>query len=61
MTRKQLERALAQRTGESLREIRHRGFSIVRPDDLDQDQYLYSVPNVVDWDQVDRERQRAAA
>ncbi len=61
MTRKQLEQAVAHRTGESLREVRRRGFSIVRPDDLDQDQDLYSVPNIVDWDQADRERQRAAA
>ena len=61
MTRKQLEHAIAHRTGESLREIRRRGFSIVCPDDLDNDPEIYSVPSIVDWDALDRERQRAAA
>lgn len=61
MTRKQLERAIAKRTGESLREIRRHGFSIVRPDDLDREPEIYSLPNVVDWDQADRDRQRTAA
>jgi hypothetical protein len=61
MTRKQLEQAVADRTGESLREIRRRGFSILRPDDLDPEPEIYAFPNVVDWDAVDRDRQRAAA
>lgn len=61
MTRQQLERAVAQRTGESLREIRRRGFSILRPDDLDLELEIYQMPQVVDWDQADRDRQRTAA
>jgi hypothetical protein len=60
MTRKQLEQAVAARTGESLREIRRRGFSIVRMKGHDDEPEIYSLPNVVDWDQVDRDRQRAA-
>jgi acetolactate synthase regulatory subunit len=61
MTRKQLEQAVAARTGESLREIRRRGFSIVRMNAQDDEPEIYSLPNVVDWDQLDRDRQRAAA
>ena len=61
MTRKQLERAVAHRTGETVREIRRRGFSIVRPDDLDREPEIYQMPQVVDWDQADRDRQRTAA
>ena len=48
MTQRQLERAVAERTGESMSTIRNRGFSIVEPQDLE--------PLVVDWDELQAER-----
>lgn len=61
MTRRELECELAAATGESVREIRRRGFSIVRPDETESDTEIYTMPNIVDWDELDRNRQRAAA
>jgi hypothetical protein len=55
MTQAQLDRAVAQTTGESLATIRSRGFSLVEPgpiSDLDP----CDSPHVVDWDEVDRQR-----
>lgn len=43
MTQTELERELAERTGESLAVIRRRGFSLVDPD---------IEPRTVDWDDV---------
>ena len=48
MTQAQMERELARATGESLSTIRHRGFSIIEPPELE--------PLVVDWDQLDAKR-----
>ena len=48
MTQRQLERAVARQTGESMSTIRNRGFSIVEPPDLE--------PLVVDWDELQAER-----
>ena len=44
MTQRQLERELADATGESLDTIRHRGFSLVEAPDLE--------PLTIDWDEI---------
>ncbi len=48
MTQAQMERELARATGESLSTIRHRGFSIIEPPELE--------PLVVNWDALDAKR-----
>lgn len=60
MTQQELDRAISRRTGESLKTIRSRGFSIVKPKlkDFDPEPNLLS-PQVVDWDEADRERRAA--
>lgn len=48
MTQAELEREIAQTTGEDLREVRRRGFSLASVElDLDQDD---RHPLVLDWD-----------
>ena len=49
MTQAQLDRAVAQRTGESLSTIRRRGFSVVAMPELCDFDDL-APPQVVDWD-----------
>jgi hypothetical protein len=44
MTQRELERELANRTGESIATIRNRGFSLVEPPELE--------PLVLDWDEI---------
>ena len=44
MTQRELERELANMTGESIATIRSRGFSLVEPPELE--------PLVLDWDEV---------
>ncbi len=51
MTQLQLDRAVAKATGESLREIRHRGFSIVDPTDVAFDPEPDDLPQFIDWDE----------
>lgn len=60
MTQQELDRAISRRTGESLKTIRRRGFSIVKPTlkDFDPEPNQLS-PQVVDWDEADRERRAA--
>ena len=63
MTQAELNQAVSAATGESVSTIRRRGFSIVtplkvfEPDDADE----YAIPNVVDWDALEREQRRYAA
>lgn len=63
MTQAELNQAVSAATGESVSTIRRRGFSIVtplkvfEPDDADE----YVIPNVVDWDALEREQRRYAA
>jgi hypothetical protein len=60
MTQQELESAVAEATGESLRTIRRRGFSIVDPSEGDFDPEPNILPfQVVDWDQADRQRRAA--
>ncbi len=48
MTQRELERELADITGESIATIRRRGFSVVEPPELE--------PLIVDWDELAAER-----
>lgn len=60
MSRKELERELAQKTGESVRTIRRRGFSMVNVKEKDFDPEPNLLPSqVIDWDQVEAERRAA--
>ena len=53
MTQLQLDRAVAKATGESLGEIRHRGFSIADPTDVDFDPGpCILLPQFIDWDEI---------
>lgn len=57
MTHRQLHRAVAVATGESLREIRRRGFSLADPDEIGFDPEPDDVsPQMVDWDALALER-----
>ncbi len=60
MTQRELENELVSATGESLREIRRRGFSVMRPL-ADDEPEIYAFPQTVDWDAVDQHRSRAVA
>ncbi len=57
MTQQQLDELVAKVTGEEIRNIRRRGFSIVDPKVIcfDPETDLRS-PQFIDWDQLDRER-----
>lgn len=63
MTQAELNQAVAEATGESVHTIRRRGFSVVspltvfQPDDTDD----YELPNVVDWDALERQQRLYAA
>ena len=62
MTQQQLEREVADATGESLRTIRRRGFSVIDITQTDFDPEPNILPiQMVDWDEVQANRQRRAA
>jgi len=62
MTQQQLNRAVAEATGESLTTIRRHGFSLVTPLSIfDPDADEMAQPQILDWDQVDTERFAPAA
>ena len=52
MTQAEIDRSVRCATGESLREIRRRGFSEADPLRVDYDPEPYSTPGIVDWDQL---------
>ncbi len=57
MTQSELEQAVATATGESVAEIRHLGFSLADPDDVDFDpEPVDRAPQVVDWDDLAQRR-----
>ena len=56
MTQAELNREVAHATGETVSEIRHRGFSLVDPDEASFDSEPGIVGRHVDWDEVDAER-----
>jgi hypothetical protein len=63
MTQAELNQAVADATGESVSTIRRRGFSVVtpltvfQPDDAEE----FALPQVVDWDALERQQRRYAA
>lgn len=63
MTQAELNQAVADATGESVHTIRRRGFSVVtplhvfQPDDADD----CVLPQVVNWDDLERQQRRNAA
>ena len=62
MTQQQLDRAVAEATGESIRTIRRHGFSLVTPLSIfDPDADEIAQPQVLDWDQIEAERCARAA
>lgn len=62
MTQEDLDREVAEATGESLRTIRRRGFSLIDPNQTDFDPEPNDVPaQLIDWDEVQAARQSQAA
>ena len=60
MTQMQLEQLVARATGEDIRAIRERGFSVADPLEVNFDPEPDNLPpQVVDWDEVDLERNLA--
>lgn len=52
-----LQRAVARATGETLREIRRRGFGLADPAEVDFDlEPNDPPPQIVDWDELDAGR-----
>ena len=57
MTQNQLNRLVADATGEDLEAIRQLGFSLADPFDIDFDPEPNDLPpQVVDWDDLDEQR-----
>ncbi|HBN75517.1 MAG TPA: hypothetical protein DD473_06805 [Planctomycetaceae bacterium] len=57
MTQSQLNQLVADATGEDLREIRNRGFSLADPLEVDFDPEPYDLPpQMIDWDEIDLQR-----
>jgi hypothetical protein len=57
MTQRRLIEAVAAATGESLRQIRQRGFGLADPFEVDFDPEPDDLPpQTVDWDSVDADR-----
>lgn len=63
MSQAELDRQVSRVTGESLREVRRRGFSVLSPQlsVLEPDADDLCPPQVLDWDQVEAERYGRAA
>jgi hypothetical protein len=57
MTQRELDRAVACATGEDVTEIRRRGFSMLAPGAKFDPEPLDLPPQVVDWDELERQRQ----
>ena len=57
MTQAQLDQQVANVTGEDLREVQSRGFSLADPMTVNFDPEPCDLsPQILDWDQVDLER-----
>ncbi|MEQ9380027.1 MAG: hypothetical protein RJP95_04135 [Pirellulales bacterium] len=63
MTQAELDRAVANTTGESLATIRQLGFGIADPVEIafDPEPYEGRLPKLVDWDAVDAQHALACA
>ena len=53
MTQNQLDRFVAEATGENLGEIQRLGFNLADPDIVNFDPEPYLPPQIIDWDEVD--------
>ncbi len=51
-----IDRAVSRATGESVREISRRGFSLADLIEVDYDPESEVSPQVVDWDELDAQR-----
>lgn len=60
MSQDEIDRAVSVHTGESIRTIRRRGFSLVNPLKVFDPDEEVSQPRVVDWDELQAARSRAA-
>ena len=56
MTHSEVEKAVALATGETRREIRRRGFSIVQSEITLDAEYGIRAPQMIDWDELDAMR-----
>lgn len=57
MTQQQLELMVAEATGEDIRAIRQRGFSVADPFDVNFDPEPDNLPpQVIDWDELELQR-----
>ncbi len=63
MSQAELDRQVSRLTGESIREVRRRGFSIVtpQPSAFDPEADELCQPQILDWDQVEADRYGRAA
>ncbi len=60
MSQQELDAAVAEATGESLKTIRRRGFSIIDPSVAEFDPEPNILPfQTVDWDQLENDRRAA--
>jgi len=59
MTQRELNRAVAAATGESLNTVAGLGFSLLEPVDEDFEGDVLRMPLMVDWDALDWERRAA--
>ena len=60
MTQMQLDALVADATGEDIRAIRQRGFSVADPFDVDFDPEPDNLPpQMIDWDELELERNLA--
>ena len=60
MTQMQLDQLVADATGEDIRAIRQRGFSVADPFDVDFDPEPDNLPpQMIDWDELELERNLA--
>jgi hypothetical protein len=60
MTQPEIDREVSRVTGETMRAIKQRGFSVLPLRDAYFDDESHVLPRVVDWDAVDAFRRRAA-
>lgn len=60
MTQMQLDQLVAEATGDDVRSIRQRGFSVADPFEVDFDPEPDDLqPQMIDWDELDLERNLA--
>ena len=57
MTQSQIDCAVSRATGETVREIRRRGFNLADPPEAFYDpEPFFRPPQIVDWDELDSQR-----